>query len=129
MGIYTSYFPTHYTPLCVIINRTNIGIIGEKENNDCPFNIIKIDNDVDLQEEVGKQMAELEGERSGLQMKIEEFQSRNQRERNELELDSKELKRSVKAFEESRKTWEREKKSEIQYIENRKQELEVNSVL
>lgn len=58
-------------------------------------------------------------------MKIEEFQSRNQRERNELELDNKELKRSTKAFEDSRRTWEREKKSEIQYIENRKQELEV----
>lgn len=71
-------------------------------------------------------MAVLEGERSGLQMKIEEFESRNQRERNELELDNKELKRSTKAFEDSRRTWEREKKSEIQYIESRKQELEVN---
>lgn len=58
-------------------------------------------------------------------MKIEEFQSRNQRERNELELTGKELKRSTKAFEDERKTWEREKKSEIQYIESRKQELEV----
>ncbi|XP_022179687.1 trichohyalin-like isoform X2 [Myzus persicae] len=78
----------------------------------------------DLQEEVDKQMATLEGERSALQMKIEEFQSRNQRERNELELLNKELKRSMKAFEDGRKTWEREKKSETQYIEGRKQELE-----
>lgn len=59
-------------------------------------------------------------------MKIEEFQSRNQRERNELELDCKELKRSLKLFEDERKTWEREKKSETQYIESRKQELEVS---
>jgi len=81
--------------------------------------------DIDLQEEVDKQMAMLEGERSALQMKIEEFQSRNQRERNELELFNKELKRSMKAFEDSRKIWEREKKSETQYIEGRKQELEV----
>ncbi|KAF0766877.1 spindle pole body component 110-like [Aphis craccivora] len=78
----------------------------------------------DLQEEVDKQMATLEGERSALQMKIEEFQSRNQRERNELELLNKELKRSMKTFEDGRKTWEREKKSETQYIESRKQELE-----
>lgn len=70
-------------------------------------------------------MAALEGERSALQMKIEEFQSKNQRERNELELASKELKRSTKLFEDGRKTWEREKQSEIQYIEIRKQELEV----
>jgi len=82
--------------------------------------------DIDLQEEVDKQMAMLEGERSALQMKIEEFQSRNQRERNELELFNKELKRSMKAFEDSRKIWEREKKSETQYIEGRKQELEVS---
>lgn len=68
----------------------------------------------------------LEGEKSALQMKIEEFQSRNQRERNELELDKKELKRATKTFEDNRRTWEREKKSEIQYIESRKQELEVN---
>lgn len=61
-------------------------------------------------------------------MKMEEFQSRNQRERNELELEKKELKRSVHTFEEGRKMWEREKKSEIQYIESRKQELEVNIV-
>lgn len=81
--------------------------------------------DIDLQEEVDKQMATLEGERSALQMKIEEFQSRNQRERNELELLNKELKRSMKTFEDGRKTWEREKKSETQYIESRKQELEV----
>lgn len=80
----------------------------------------------DLQEEVDKQMAVLEGERSALQMKVEEFQSRNQRERNGLELDGKELKRSVKAFEDRRKAWEREKKSEIQYIESRKQELEAS---
>lgn len=73
-------------------------------------------------------MAVLEGERSALQMKIEEFQSRNQRERNALELDRKELKRSVKAFEDGRKAWERENKSEIQYIESRKQELEVSTV-
>lgn len=59
-------------------------------------------------------------------MKIEEFHSRNQRERNKLELDSKELKRSLKTFEEERKTWEREKKSEIQYVESRKQDLEVS---
>ncbi|XP_060863799.1 trichohyalin-like isoform X2 [Metopolophium dirhodum] len=78
----------------------------------------------DLQEEVDKQMAMLEGERSALQMKTEEFQSRNQRERNELELFNKELKRSMKAFEDGRKIWEREKKSETQYIESRKQELE-----
>ncbi|CAH1724629.1 unnamed protein product [Aphis gossypii] len=78
----------------------------------------------DLQDEVDKQMATLEGERSALQMKIEEFQSRNQRERNELELLNKELKRSMKTFEDGRKTWEREKKSETQYIESRKQELE-----
>lgn len=81
---------------------------------------------IDLQEEVDKQMAILEGERSALQMKTEEFQSRNQRERNELELFNKELKRSMKAFEDSRKIWEREKKSETQYIESRKQELEVS---
>lgn len=79
----------------------------------------------DLQEEVDKQMAVLEGEKSALQMKIDEFQSRNQRERNEIELTSKELKRSMKAFDDSRKTWEREKKSETQYIDSRKQELEV----
>jgi len=82
-------------------------------------------NCIDLQEEIEKQMATLEGERSALQMKIDEFQSRNQRERNEVELTSKELKRSMTAFEEGRKTWEREKKSETQYIESRKQELEV----
>jgi len=75
---------------------------------------------------VDKQMAVLEGEKSALQVKIEEFQSRNQRERNGLELDGKELKRSAKAFEDSRKAWEREKKSEIQYIESRKEELEVS---
>lgn len=79
----------------------------------------------DLQQEVDKQMAVLEGERSALQMKTDEFQSRNQRERDELELAGKELKRSAKAFEDGRKTWEREKKSETQYIENLKQELEV----
>ncbi|XP_060835407.1 interaptin-like isoform X1 [Rhopalosiphum padi] len=78
----------------------------------------------DLQEEIDKQMATLEGEKSALQMKIEEFESRNQRERNELELLNKELKRSMKAFEDGRKTWQREKKSETQYIESRKQELE-----
>lgn len=80
---------------------------------------------LDLQQEVSKQLATLEGEKSALQMKIEEFHSRNQRERNELELTGKELKRSMKTFEDERKTWEREKKSEIQYIESRKQELEV----
>lgn len=79
----------------------------------------------DLQEEVDKQMTSLEGERSALQMRIEEFQSRNQRERNELELAGKDLKRSMKAFEDKRKTWEREKSSEVEYIEGRKQELEV----
>lgn len=73
-----------------------------------------------------KQLAALEGERSALQMKTEEFQSRNQRERYELDLASKELKRSVTVFEDGRRTWEREKKSETQYIESRKQELEVN---
>uniref|UniRef100_A0A2S2NCT3 Uncharacterized protein n=1 Tax=Schizaphis graminum TaxID=13262 RepID=A0A2S2NCT3_SCHGA len=84
---------------------------------------------IDLQEEVDKQMATLEEKKSALQMKIEEFESRNQRERNELELLNKELKRSMKAFEDGRKTWEREKKSETQYIESRKQELEVRHVM
>jgi len=84
---------------------------------------------IDLQEEVDKQMATLEGERSALQMKIDEFESRNQRERNELELFNKELKRSMKAFEDGRRTWEREKKSETQYIESRKQELEVRNMI
>lgn len=74
-------------------------------------------------------MAVLEGERAALQMKINEFQSRNQRERNELELAAKELKRSTTAFEDGRRTWEREKKSEIQYIESRRQELEVMTLI
>lgn len=56
---------------------------------------------------------------------MDEFQSRNARERSELEVASKELKRSMAAFESSRKSWEREKKSDTQYIESRKQELEV----
>ncbi|XP_050443587.1 fas-binding factor 1-like [Adelges cooleyi] len=78
----------------------------------------------DLQEEVDKQLAVLDGEKASLQVKMDEFQSRYARERSELEVASKELKRSMAAFESSRKSWEREKKSDTQYIESRKQELE-----
>lgn len=84
---------------------------------------------LDLQKEIDTQLATLEEERSALQIKIEEFQSKNRKERNELEFSNRELKRSISAFEEGRKAWKREKESEIHYIESRRQELEVRQLL
>ncbi|XP_025422156.1 fas-binding factor 1-like isoform X1 [Sipha flava] len=125
--IYTSHlliFSTHAMRNIYNINIIIINSITEVYIRKVDKIIVLNLTGIDLQKEIDKQMTVLEGERSALQMKIEEFQLRNQRERNELELDSKELKRSLKTFEEERKTWEREKKSETQYIESRKQELE-----
>ncbi|XP_050532443.1 uncharacterized protein LOC126900625 isoform X2 [Daktulosphaira vitifoliae] len=78
----------------------------------------------DLQEEIGKQLADIECERESFQVKVDDFEAKSSKERNELEFSKKELKRSITTFENSRKLWERERKSEIQYIENRKDELE-----